>query len=163
MGRIDRAHGLGGEVVVRLLTNNPERLNPGTQLIAATAGGERSVTVTASRPHQDRHLVTLASVVDRSGAEALAGAVLFAEAVTDDPSGYWVHDLVGAEVVDVAGVVRGRVVAVVANPASDLLELDTGPLVPLRFATWAPGAGPGEAQPPRLVVDGPVGLLGDDE
>ena len=163
MGRIDRAHGLGGEVVVRLLTNNPDRLDAGSPLVADTSAGLRSLTVTASRPHRDRHLVTLEGVSDRSGAEALAGAVLFAEPVTDDPSGYWIHDLVGAEVVDPAGVVRGSVVAVVANPASDLLELDSGPLVPLRFATWAPGAGPGEAQPPRLVVDGPVGLLGDED
>ena len=163
MGRIDRAHGLGGEVVIRLLTNNPERLDPGAHLVAETPDGQRSLTVTASRPHQDRHLVTIEGVHDRSGAEALSGAVLYAEAVTGDPAGYWIHDLVGAEVVDPAGVVRGSVAAVVANPASDLLELDTGPLVPLRFATWAPGAGPGEAQPPRLVVDGPAGLLGDED
>lgn len=107
--------------------------------------------------------MTLDGVSDRVGAEALAGAILLAEAITDDPAGYWVHDLVGAEVVDVAGTVRGTVVTVLANPASDLLELDSGPLVPLRFATWVPGAGPGEASPPRLVVDGPAGLLGDDD
>ena len=163
MGRIDRAHGLGGEVVVRLLTNNPERLDPGTHLVADTSDGRRTLRVLASRPHQDRHLVTIEGVHDRSGAETLAGAILLAEPVTGDPSGYWIHDLVGAEVVDVTGTVRGNVVAVLANPASDILELDTGPLVPLRFATWVRGAGPGEAQPPRLVVDGPAGLLGDDD
>lgn len=131
--------------------------------MAEVDGATRTLTVEASRPHQDRHLVSFAGAADRSAAEALAGATLFAPAVTGDPSGYWVHDLVGAEVVDVAGVVRGIVASVVANPASDLLELDTGPLVPLRFVTWVAGAGPGDAQPPRLVVDGPAGLLGDDD
>ena len=43
------------------------------------------------------------------------------------------HELVGARVVDAGGVDRGLVVTVVANPASDLLELDSGALVPLRF------------------------------
>lgn len=162
VGRIDRAHGLGGEVVVRLLSNNPERLLPGASVVAGVPGGQRRLTVSASRPHQDRHLVTFEGVVDRSGAESLAGATLFAEAVTGDAAGYWVHDLVGAEVVDAEGAGRGTVVAVVANPASDLLELDTGALIPLRFATWVGGAGPGEAEPPRLVVDGPVGLFGDE-
>jgi len=162
VGRIDRAHGLAGEVIVRLLSNHHDRLAPGARLVAATSTGECQLEVEASRPHQGRHLVRFADVPDRSGAEGLAGATLLAEAITGDPAGYWVHDLVGAEVVDTTGVVRGVVVAVVANPASDLLELDSGPLVPLRFATWEAGAGPGEARPPRLVVDGPPGLLGDD-
>ncbi len=162
MGRIDRAHGLAGEVVVRLLSNNPERLLPGASVVVDAPGGRRRLTVTASRPHQDRHLVSFEGVADRSGAESLAGMTLLAEAVTGDAAGYWVHDLVGAAVVDADGAGRGSVVAVVANPASDLLELDSGVLVPLRFATWVAGAGPGEAQPPRLVVDGPVGLFGDD-
>lgn len=162
MGRIDRAHGLGGEVLVRLLTNNPERLDAGSVLVAQTRRGTRQLTVEASRPHQDRFLVCFAGVADRGAGEAIAGSALFAPAVTSDPDSYWVHDLIGAEVVDAAGRMHGTVLTVVANPASDLLELDTGPLIPLRFATWAPGAQPGEAQPPRLVVDGPAGLLGDD-
>lgn len=162
MGRIDRAHGLAGEVIVRLLSNNPERLARGSRVVADTRDGRRQLTVSASRPHQDRHLVGFERVTDRPGAEALAGATLLAEAITGDAAGYWIHDLVGAVVVDARGAGRGTVVAVMANPASDLLELDTGALVPLRFATWAQGAGPGEARPPRLVVDGPVGLFGDD-
>jgi len=44
------------------------------------------------------------------------------------------------------------------NPASDVLELDGGALVPLRFATWDRTAPHGTR---RLVVDGPEGLLGD--
>jgi len=85
---------------------------------------------------------------------------LRAEAVTGDPDSYWVHDLIGAEVVDAAGTPHGHVTAVVANPASDLLELSGGALVPLRFAHWDPDA-PGPAG--RLVVDGPRGLLGDPD
>jgi 16S rRNA processing protein RimM len=42
-------------------------------------------------------------------------------------------------------------VSVVANPASDLLELDDGALVPLRFVT--------EHVPGRITVDAPAGLL----
>ena len=159
MGRIDRAHGLGGEVLVRLLTNHPERLDPGSHLIAEGETGQRPLTVVASRPHQDRWLVTFAGVAGRERAEALGGSVLLAPPVVDDPASYWVHDLVGAEVTDPEGTVHGSVVAVVANPASDLLELDSGALIPLRFATWAAGHAPGDPVPRRLVVDGPDGLL----
>ena len=61
------------------------------------------------------------------------------------------HELVGAEVVDTAGVSRGTVVAVEANPASDLLVLEGGGLVPLRFVV--------SRRPGRVVVDVPAGLL----
>jgi len=45
----------------------------------------------------------------------------------------WVHELIGSTVREVSGTERGVVEAVVANPASDLLELDSGDLVPLTF------------------------------
>ena len=65
--------------------------------------------------------------------------------------GLWVHELIGATVVDVAGGHLGKVVSIEANPASDLLVLDGGALVPLRFVTTA---GPG-----MLTVDAPAGLF----
>jgi 16S rRNA processing protein RimM len=137
---------------VRLVSNNPDRLVPGAVLDA----DGRELLVRAVRPHQDRWLVTLEGVHSREAAEALGGTILRGEAVTDDPGGYWVHDLIGADVIDVTGTVRGTVVQVIDNPASDLLELDSGPLVPLRFTTWASDSAPGRR---RLVVEGPEGLL----
>ena len=41
--------------------------------------------------------------------------------------------MVGAPVIERDGTPRGRCVAVVANPAHDLLELDSGALVPVTF------------------------------
>ena len=70
----------------------------------------------------------------------------------DDPDELWVHELIGAEVVDQAGTRRGVVEQVVDNPASDLLELDTGYLVPVRFVTALdPGV--------TVTVDVPAGLF----
>ena len=141
-----KPHGLRGEVVVELSTNRTERLAPGTVL--STPAGP--LEVTRSSPHQRRWIVAFAGVVDHAGAERLRGTVLSAEAI-DDPSELWVHQLVGAEVVDGAGTVHGTVVAVEANPASDLLVLDGGTLVPLRFVV--------SSEAGRVVVDPPAGLL----
>ena len=69
----------------------------------------------------------------------------------DDPAALWVHELVGAEVVDTAGLPLGTVDAVQANPASDLLVLAGGGLVPLRFVV--------AHEPGRVTVDPPPGLL----
>lgn len=147
VGRIERAHGVRGDVVVRLVTNRSERVAPGAQLVV----GDRTLEVVASTPHHDRWIVTFAGVRDRTAAEALRGAVLLA-APLDDPDELWVHDLVGAEVFDSTGTSRGTVVEVHANPASDLLVLDSGALVPVRFVT---AVDPGR----RIDVDTPDGLF----
>ena len=142
-----RAHGIRGEVAVTLTTDRLERVAPGAVLWV----GERPLEIRSSRPHQGRHLVHFDGVGDRSAAEALQGAVLTAEPI-EDPAALWVHELVGAEVVAAADGARlGVVTAVEANPASDLLVLDGGGLVPLTFLV--------RSEPGRLVVDPPTGLL----
>jgi 16S rRNA processing protein RimM len=146
IGRVTRPHGLRGEVVVDLTTDRLERLAPGT-VLASDAG---SLTVAAARPHQRRWIVAFEGHTGREAADRLRGLALRAEAL-DDPDALWVHDLVGSEVVTVEGNVAGTCVAVVANPASDLLELDGGALVPVVFVV--------ERVPGRVIVDPPEGLL----
>ena len=145
-----KPHGVRGDVVVELITNRLERVAPGSVL---TAHDGRHLVVRESRPHQHRWIVRFEGVDGREAAEALSGVVLSAPAVRD-PDALWVHDLVGAEVVEVDGTARGAITAVVANPASDLLELTDGTLVPVRFVVSS-AAG-------RVVVDVPVGLFDAD-
>lgn len=149
VGRVARAHGLAGEVVVDLWTDRRERVARGATLW--TAGGTRALRVVASRPHQGRHLVRFEGIADRSAAEALRGVPLEAPAL-DDPTTLWVHELVGDEVRTVDGRSLGVVTAVEANPASDLLVLEGGALVPLAFVV---AHRPGD----QITVDIPPGLL----
>ena len=81
---------------------------------------------------------------------AIVKLVLF-EPGWDDAGELWVHELVGSELLDRSGRVLGRVTAVEANPASDLLVLESGHLVPMVFIV--------EAAAGRVVVDPPAGLL----
>ena len=141
-----KPHGLRGEVVVALSTNRPERVAKGTVL--HTEKGP--LTITASRPHQHRHIVRFAGVDTREAADALHGLVLSAEPL-EDPDALWVHELIGAVVVDQHGTEHGTVTSVEVNPASDLLVLDGGGLVPLTFVV-SQGDG-------RITVDVPDGLL----
>jgi 16S rRNA processing protein RimM len=150
VARIDKPHGLGGDVVVSLISNVESRLAPGSVLTADT--GE--LVVVSSRPHQHRWIVAFEGIDDVAAADALRGTVLRAPPADDpdDPDALWVHELIGASVVDTDGAVLGVVVGVLDNPASDLLELDGGGLIPLRFVVEWDGTG-------RLVVDPPDGLL----
>jgi len=148
VGRIVKPHGLRGDVVVSLTTNRDERVAAGSVL--GTADG-RQLVVERSAPLRGRHIVTFASVRGIEGAEELRGTELFAEPLCD-PDALWVHDLIGSTVVDSAGQVLGTVDAVEANPASDLLVLSGGGLIPLRFVN---GSEPGV----RVTVEIPDGLL----
>jgi 16S rRNA processing protein RimM len=146
VGRIAKPHGLRGEVIVELITDRVERLAPGSLLWA----GPQEVVVLRSSPHQHRWRVAFEGVTDRTAAEALSGRSLAAEPL-DDPEALWVHDLMGTKVVERDGTDRGMVVAVVANPAHDLLELDTGALVPVVFVV--------ESVAGVTTVDVPDGLF----
>lgn len=149
VGRIDKPHGVRGDVVVTLTTTETSRVDAGSVLLA----GERQLLVEWSRPHQHRFVVHFDGVHGREGAEELAGLVLRAESLPDDdPEDLWVHRLIGSSVVETDGTERGVVEAVQDNPASDLLVLDSGALVPLRFLV-------GRDAEDRLVVEVPEGLF----
>jgi 16S rRNA processing protein RimM len=108
--------------------------------------------VHSARAFGDRWIVQFEGIVDRSEAERLRGVELEAEAV-EIPGKLWVHELVGARVLSAEGAELGSVRAVEANPASDLLVLESGGLIPLRFVTHR------DAAAGTLVVDIPEGLL----
>ena len=148
VGRIVKPHGLRGDVIVSLTTNREERVAVGSRLTDADG---RVLVVDRSSPHQGRFIVTFHGVNGIDEAEALRDRPLFA-APLEDPDTLWVHDLVGATVVDTAGTELGTVEGVQANPASDLLVLDGGALIPLRSVVdHRPGV--------RVTVDVPDGLL----
>jgi len=136
-----------GEVVVELWTDRVERLATGSTL-ASDVGDLR---VSSSRAHQGRYLVQFDGVRDRKGADALRGVELRAAPMQVEGA-LWVHELVNARVVTSTGRDLGTVVALERNPASDLLVLADGALVPLRFVTaFEPGS--------KVTVDIPDGLM----
>jgi 16S rRNA processing protein RimM len=94
--------------------------------------------------------VSFDGVDTREKAEELRGSVLRAVAI-DEAGALWVHELIGSQVFDEEGSDIGCVESVEANPASDLLILDNGRLIPLTFVT-SRAAG-------RLTVSLPPGLL----
>jgi len=146
VGRVARAHGLRGEVVVDPITDQPGRFDAGT--VFDTSKGR--LVITASRPFQHRFLVSFESCTTREQAEALRGVSLEAEPLEGSDE-LFVHQLVGCSVVDQDGVERGTVTSVEANPAADLLVLDSGALVPLNFVT--------AVADDRIEVDVPAGLF----
>ncbi len=146
IGHLRKAHGVRGQINVELTTDRPERLEPGARWFARDGW----LTVRAASRHQDRWLVTFDEVQDRSVAQRYTNTAAYAEPLEDDEE-LWVHELIGAEVVEVDGTPRGRCIAVLAHPAADLLELDAGQLVPVVFVV--------DRSEGQIVIDPPAGLF----
>jgi 16S rRNA processing protein RimM len=150
VGRVVKPHGLRGEVIVELITDQLARVAEGSTL---TSGSSDSLVVQASRPHQARWIVAFQGCTTREAADALRGEVLRAPALEEpNTDTLWVHRLIGSVVVRPDGTHCGTVDAVQANPAADLLVLDTGALVPATFVVEQRKDG-------VVVIDPPAGLL----
>lgn len=157
VGRIVRPHGLRGEVVVELITDRDERMAPGAGLQAEIRNEPRTLVVQSARRQRPggqrrraRWIVHFEGCEGREAAESLRGVPLRAEPL-DEPDELWAHELVGVDVRLADGTPVGACVGVVANPAADLLELDTGALVPVVFVV--------DHQPGHVIIDPPTGLL----
>ena len=163
MGEITRPHGIRGEVVVRSLSENPARFQPGSRLLVGRDVDQVvEMVIGAVRPqHPDRLLVTFDLVPDRSAAEALRGCRIFAPAAAlpelpDDM--FWERDLVGLPVVDVDGTDLGVISAVLSRAEQDLWEVQTpGGAVLLPAAKGIVVSVDLEAG--RVTVDPPAGLF----
>ncbi len=139
---------------MKFTSNRKERATVGATFEVDRLGGDRSesstLVIASIRDFKGAHLVCFEGVEGRDAAERLRGAVLYAESL-EDPEAVFVHELIGAEVVDVAGTRRGIVTSVEANPASDLLVIDDRAYVPMRFVVSSTKG--------RVVVDVPEGIF----
>ena len=162
VGRIGRAHGVRGEVLVDVRTDDPgTRFAAGTTL--ATEPAERGpLTVLAARRHSGRYVVAFAGVTDRGAAEALRGTALVVDSAElepiDDPDEFHDAELIGLRVETLDGAPVGELVDIVHGPASDLLVVRVErrevlvPFVREIVPTVDVAAG-------RVVIDPPGGLL----
>jgi 16S rRNA processing protein RimM len=124
VGLITRAHGVKGEVAVRPLTEIESRFQPGSVLLLGPEG-QRELTVGSVRgPHHGRLLVRFREVEDRGEAEAIRGQVLLIDSrqtpALSEADRFWVHQVVGLEVMTDDGRSLGRVREVLHNPANDI-------------------------------------------
>ena len=130
VGRVVKPHGLRGEVVVEVLSDDPGRFEPGLELATGDpevpAAPSRPLRVAATRRHQGMLLVTFAGLADRTAVEDRRGELLtvpFAAARQLGPDEFWPHQLTGLAVVDHGGTEVGSVAEVVPGAAHDLLQV----------------------------------------
>jgi 16S rRNA processing protein RimM len=129
VGRIGRAHGVGGEVRVEVMTDFPDqRFVPGRRLFVGREGDPtpRAVVVASVRDHRAALLVRFDIAPDRTAAEELTGQYVYiegAEAAPLAPDAFYQHQLMGLAVVTATGVAVGRVVGLIETGSADVLEV----------------------------------------
>ena len=129
VGRVAKAHGVGGEVSVEVRTDVPDlRFAIGTSL--DTEPVDRGpLTVRATRWHAGRLLVRFDGVANRTDAEALRNTLLVADSstcVATGPDEFWEHQLVGLAARGSDGEPLGEVVDVVHGGGTAMLVVRRG-------------------------------------
>jgi len=134
VGRIGKPHGLRGEVTIDVRTDEPERrFAPGAVLRAEPPSGSasslRRLTVARARWHQSTLLLAFEELPDRTAAEGARGTLLHTTIAAgespEDPDEFYDHQLVGLAVHDLDGARIGTVAGLLHGGAQDLLRVDT--------------------------------------
>lgn len=128
VGYIVGVHGLMGEIKVELYTDFPERFAPGTQLFVGEA--LEKLKVTGVRPHKHYLLLRLSGINRRELAETLRGQWLFVaeeDAVALDEDTYFVHEIVGMDVVTSEGRALGTITEVIFTGANEVYVVEPAP------------------------------------
>jgi 16S rRNA processing protein RimM len=129
VGRVVKAHGVTGELVVEVRTDDPElRFAPGVVLRAKGSDRrEHSYAIETARPHGGRLLVRLSGVADRNAADALRGSVFVIDSADlppiDEDDTYYDHQLEGLRVRTVDGGEIGVVAEVLHTAGGELLAV----------------------------------------
>jgi 16S rRNA processing protein RimM len=162
VGRIARAHGNRGQVIVNPDTDFPEeRFRPGAELFTLRGGAIAALRLTTVRFQADRPVVGLSGIETIDAAESLAGLELRIpadELVPLPPGAFYRHDLVGCRVETGNGAAVGVVEAVEGTQgASRLVVAGTAGeiLIPLAADICTSI----DVVARRIVIDPPEGLL----
>jgi 16S rRNA processing protein RimM len=162
VGRIARAHGIRGQVIVNPESDFPEqRFRPGAELFVERGGRVEPLTITTARFHGERPVIGIDGIETMNDAATLAGLELRVPvdrlaALPADT--FYRHDLIGCRVETIDGQPVGLVRDVEGTMGGSRLVVDGGggevliPMVSPICKVVDPAA-------KRIVIDPPAGLI----
>lgn len=127
VGYVRRAHGLRGDVLVRPLTDDPDRFVVGAQF-DTDESPPRTFEVVEVRPHSEGVLLRIRQLASRNAAEAVRGVtftIAAAERRQLEDDEFWPEQLEGLTAVDATGTPLGEVAEVINGVGQDRLRIAT--------------------------------------
>jgi 16S rRNA processing protein RimM len=166
VGRIGRPHGIRGEVVVGVRTDEPDaRFAAGASVFAGTSPetATKKLTVASRRWHSGQLLVAFAGIADRTAAAELTGTWLSIDSgelpPTKDPDEFRDHELIGLEVRTVTNQAVG-VVKDVLHSGQDVLVIESQHTKAELLVPFVKALVPEvNIEAGQVVIDPPPGLL----
>ena len=162
VGRIARAHGIRGQVIVDPETDFPEeRFRPGAELYIERGGKAEALRITAVRFHRERPILGVDGVATMNDAELLAGHELRVPRDWLAPlpaATFYRHDLIGCAVFTAGGDRVGDVSGVEGTMTGSRLVVD-GPRGEILIPMAAEICTAIDVAAKRIVIDAPEGLL----
>ena len=136
VGKLRHAHGVHGEMFMQVITDFPDRLQPGAILYLGLEG--KQLHMTKRRQHRDGLLLTFEGYTTPEEVNQFRNQVVFVKSVDLPPLAdgeYYHHQLIGLQVITDAGKSIGIVTEILETGASDILVIrpETGPdvLIPI--------------------------------
>jgi len=168
VGRVRKAHGIRGELVVEPITDTPERIfAPGQRVFAGTVRGDlapdrRELHVDRATRFKEGFIVAFREIADRTTAEQWRNRFFLVppgEVPPLDEGEVYVHELVGMRALLESGAPLGEVDAVYELPhglAIDVKRADGGGTVLLLYQQSVIAV---DRETRTLTVTVPEGLL----
>ena len=131
LGVIRKPHGVRGEASVEPWTNDAERFAEVKRvtLVSPDEKSQREATIASTRVHGGRVLVAFDGIESPEAVRELANwtiEIADEEARKLDEDEYFLHDLVGMQLVDAAGTPRGEVIDAYDGGGGVLLKVRHG-------------------------------------
>lgn len=131
VGRIRRPHGVRGEVLIEVITDEPDAVYASGRRVFAGSEGSTAedatvLTVIETRPFKEGLLIRFDEIADRTAAELWNGRLLFVpehELTPPREGEVYVHELQGMTVELSSGEVVGTVADVFEVPQGFLLDV----------------------------------------
>ncbi|WP_072687548.1 ribosome maturation factor RimM [Rhodococcus marinonascens] len=130
IGRVAKSHGIKGEIVVEVRTDEPEDRFAVGAVLRGRKPREQNLstyTVEAARDHSGRLLLRLEGVSGRTESDALRGTLFVIDSAdlqpSDDPDEFYDHELEGLSVRLADGTEVGTVIEVLHSAAGELLSI----------------------------------------
>jgi 16S rRNA processing protein RimM len=132
VGRVRRAHGLRGELVVEAVTDEPDAVfAPGRRVFAGTREGALSedaqeLRILRSSPFKGGWIIAFAGILDRESADSWRDRCFLLPDNEVEPPGegeIFIHELVGMQVVHVDGSEIGQVREVLELPQGMVIDV----------------------------------------
>jgi 16S rRNA processing protein RimM len=126
VGKLRRPHGVQGEILMDVLTDFPDRLKPGKEVLVGEA--YQPYTIIHLRRHDPALIITLEGIEDREAAGELRNQLVFIRSagLPALPEGeYYHHELIGLQVVDESGKELGKLEQILETGANDVYLVRT--------------------------------------